>query len=95
MNRLLNKKKYIVKGGLGSGKTAVVSRIVHIFKENGFYVCGVSSVRIVEGNRTVGYDIVDLKTGSTTVFLREKGDVPTKNMDVSVAFRFCQNRFPV
>lgn len=67
------KKVFIVTGTIGEGKTAWLARLAGLLKEKGVRVGGILALRIVEEDRTTGYDISDISTGVRTPFLRHTG----------------------
>jgi len=67
------KKVYIVTGTIGEGKTAWLAKLAGLLTEKGVRVGGILALRIVEEERTTGYDISDISTGARTPFLRHTG----------------------
>lgn len=67
------KKVFIVTGTIGEGKTAWLAKLAGLLKEKGVRVGGILALRIVEEDRTTGYDISDISTGARTPFLRHTG----------------------
>ncbi len=65
----------ILTGPVGSGKSSRTEEEVRILKKQGVEVGGIITRRIVENERTVGYDIFDIVEEKITPFLRE-GDIP-------------------
>lgn len=63
-------KVFIVSGFLGQGKTTCVQKIIEVFKEKNIAVGGIYSPRMMENEKTVGYDIVDIRYNKREVFLR-------------------------
>lgn len=79
LNEMKNKNNFIQKvfiltGSLGQGKTTCVQKIIEIFKEEKISVGGIYSPRMMENNKTVGYDIVDICSNKREVFLRLTDD---------------------
>ncbi len=64
------KKVYIVTGESGEGKTTLLLKLAEILKEKGIRAGGIIAPRIMEGSRTIGYDIVDVSSGTRAPFLR-------------------------
>ena len=62
----------LVIGDVGAGKTRACSRAIAEVETEGYEIGGVLSPRLLEAGVTVGYDVVDLKTGERTEFLRSK-----------------------
>jgi nucleoside-triphosphatase THEP1 len=70
-----NKPKiYIITGKIGSGKTSVIQKLIQKFRFENIPVSGIYSNRILENEKTTGYDVVDISTGGTEKFLRQQGD---------------------
>ena len=67
------KKVFIVTGTIGEGKTAWLAKLSGLLKERGARVGGILALRIVEEDRTTGYDVSDISTGTRTPFLRHTG----------------------
>jgi len=63
---------YIVSGGVGEGKTKQTVRIVKKLKKENRAVGGIYSQRIMEGDHTTGYDVVDAASENSWPFLRLK-----------------------
>jgi nucleoside-triphosphatase THEP1 len=75
LNEMKNRNNFIQKvfvltGSLGQGKTTQVQKIIEILKERNIKVGGIYSPKIVENNKIIGYDIVDIGGNSREVFLR-------------------------
>ena len=68
------KKVFIVTGTIGQGKTAWLARLARLLKEKGVNVGGILALRLVEEERTTGYDVSNISTGTRTPFLRHTGD---------------------
>lgn len=70
-NRLqFNQKVFIITGAIGQGKTAMVQKVIDVFKEKGIAMGGIYSPRIMENNITIGYNIIDIANCDNTEFLR-------------------------
>ena len=67
------RKVIVVTGGVGEGKTTLVKELVAVLKEKGIQAGGIITERIMEEGRTIGYDLVDIATGTRKGFLRENG----------------------
>ena len=63
-------KVYLISGILGGGKTTFVRTVAEILKVNHRRVGGFVSVRLVEKEKTIGYDLLDLATNESEKFLR-------------------------
>lgn len=69
-----NQRIFILTGSSEQGKTTQIQKIIEIFKENGIAVGGIYSPRIIENNKTIGYDIIDIATDEREIFLRQTED---------------------
>ncbi|MDZ7633940.1 MAG: nucleoside-triphosphatase [Bacteroidales bacterium] len=67
------KKVFIVTGTIGEGKTSWLAKLSGLLKEKGVRVGGILGLRIVEEERTTGYDVSDISTGARAPFLRYTG----------------------
>lgn len=76
----LNKRKEqrgkicIVTGDIGAGKTACLKKTISGLKQNNISVSGIICERIIAGNDTIGYDVVDISTGTRWPFLSKTGE---------------------
>jgi nucleoside-triphosphatase THEP1 len=70
----INPKVFILTGSTGQGKTTQVKKIIEVFKENNISVGGIYSPKIVENNKAIGYDIIDIVTNEREMFLRLADD---------------------
>jgi len=66
-------KLLILTGGIGSGKTLVLKKLIQQFQKEGIKVEGFYQERIVEKDETIGYDFVEIETGRQIEFLRKNG----------------------
>ncbi len=62
---------YLVTGSVGAGKTNYIKNLIGFFNDNDIKVAGIYSERIMDDSRAVGYDVVDISTGTRKAFLRE------------------------
>jgi nucleoside-triphosphatase THEP1 len=69
-----NQKIFILTGSSEQGKTTQLQKIIEVFKENNITVGGIYSPRIIEKNKTIGYDIIDIVTNEREIFLRQTDD---------------------
>jgi len=69
------RKRFIVTGMQGSGKTTFCQVLIHQAKKAGWRIGGVLSPPVFEGDEKVGIDIVDLSTNQRKRLakLREEG----------------------
>lgn len=75
-----SQKVFIITGSIGQGKTTFIQKIIQNFHSKGIAVGGIYSPRVMQGNTTVGYDIIDINTNEREVFLRQNS--PGKNMKI-------------
>ncbi len=64
---------FIISGSIGQGKTSCVKKIAEILRTQKINIEGILSVRVMEEDKTTGYDIVDIKSGERKTFLRSTG----------------------
>jgi len=58
----------LLVGGIGSGKTAAGLRLLSLLRSYGIRAGGFLSPRLLKGEETIGYSIVDLSTNATHPF---------------------------
>jgi nucleoside-triphosphatase THEP1 len=74
-----SRKIFVISGPVGSGKTAQVQKIIEVLKGYNISVGGLYCPRILDGETTIGYDVVDIQTNEQIEFLRKsKDDILTK-----------------
>ena len=71
----IKKRVVIVTGAIAEGKTAFLGELTGILQGRGVAVGGILALRVVEGETTTGYDILDIATGVRKPFLRLTGPV--------------------
>ena len=62
---ILQKRVLLLTGNLGVGKTTVLMKVVNTLKENDHCVGGMISREAREGGTRVGFEILDLSSGSS------------------------------
>lgn len=62
---------YLVSGDIAEGKTHFTARLVHALQKQSVRVGGFYSPRVMDGDRTIGYDLVSLSNLERIPFLRE------------------------
>ncbi len=73
-------------GGIGSGKTAVGLRLLSLLRSYGIGAGGILAPRILKGEETIGYSIIDLSTNATHPFAGlEPSDVQIGKFYISQA----------
>ncbi len=65
---------FILTGPVHSGKTTLLEKAVHVFREHKVKVDGFLSKALREGQELIGYDLFDLREGSSIPLLRTKGE---------------------
>ena len=63
----------ILIGPVGSGKTTLLKRVAAGLKEQDVRFTGYLSERVMDGQKTRGYNLVDVRDGRTLSFLRREG----------------------
>jgi nucleoside-triphosphatase THEP1 len=61
---------YILTGETGEGKTTLLRKLTAELKEKGIRAGGILAPRLMEGNITSGYDVLDIRSGISAPFLR-------------------------
>jgi len=67
-------KVFIVTGSIRGGKTTFVRKLIELLRSYNIKVGGILSERVMDGTRTIGYDLVNIETGKKVDFLRQKGE---------------------
>ena len=62
------KQPILLVGGIGAGKTAAGLRLLSLLRSYGIQVGGILAPRILKGEETVGYSIIDLSNNATHPF---------------------------
>jgi len=62
------KQPILLVGGIGSGKTASGLRLLSLLRSYGIGVGGILAPRLLKGEETIGYSIIDLSTNATHPF---------------------------
>jgi nucleoside-triphosphatase THEP1 len=65
---------YILTGPIGAGKTSFLERSLPALRASQPGLDGYLSLRILAGEETAGYDLLDLRSGARTPFLRRGGE---------------------
>ena len=63
-------KVYLLTGEAGEGKTTLLQKLTTELKEEGIRAGGILAPRIMEGDMTTGYDVLDIVSGIRAPFLR-------------------------
>lgn len=67
-----NRGIVILTGGTGSGKTTRAGEVVDVLRRRGFEVGGILATGLLAAVHRSGFDLVDLRTGQTTAWCRER-----------------------
>jgi len=65
---------FILTGPVHSGKTTLLKKVIRELKKQKLRIDGFLSEAVVENETTIGYDLFDLKEGSSIPFIRRKGE---------------------
>jgi nucleoside-triphosphatase THEP1 len=63
-------KIFIVTGSKNEGKTTFTQKITEELKKNNLPVGGILAKKIIADSQVIGYDLIDVETNSTYIFLR-------------------------
>jgi nucleoside-triphosphatase THEP1 len=74
------KKIFILTGTSGQGKTTMIREILNVLKENKIPAGGIYSPKVIENNKIIGYDLVDIMTGEREIFLRDTADFNSREI---------------
>lgn len=66
----INAKVFIITGRVGAGKTSYIKELTEDFNSKEIKICGIYANRVMNNEQTVGYDLIDIATGTAEVFLR-------------------------
>ncbi|GET29399.1 hypothetical protein SD074_16010 [Prolixibacter sp. SD074] len=72
--KLVHPQIFILSGERGQGKTGYAREIINLLRQKGVSVNGIYSDRVLNDDETIGYDIVDIKSGEREIFLRLTGE---------------------
>lgn len=77
LNEIQGRKRsiFIITGGKAEGKTTFAGKMAGFLKDKGVNTTGFLAERIMKGEETTGYDLVNVETGERADILRS-GDVP-------------------
>ncbi len=67
-------KIFIITSKKDSGKTTFVKQIIPFFIQNSIKIGGIFTQKQVENQQRIGYDVVDIQTNKSEIFLRESGE---------------------
>jgi len=74
----------LLVGAIGEGKTSAGLRLLSLLRQSGVRVGGFLAPRVLKGDETVGYSLIDLATNTTHPFAGlEPNDVPVGRFFVS------------
>lgn len=66
----LNRKVFIITGGIGEGKTTQIHKIVELLSQKNISISGILAPRIMEKGLTIGYDLLDIESNQREPLLR-------------------------
>jgi len=72
--KLVHPQIFILSGERGQGKTGYAREIINLLRQEEITVNGIYSDRVMNEDKTIGYDVVDIKSGKREVFLRLSGE---------------------
>lgn len=67
-------KIFIITSKKDSGKTTFVKQIIPFFIQNNIKIGGIFTQKQIENQQRIGYDVVDIQTNNSEIFLRESGE---------------------
>jgi len=74
----------LLVGGIASGKTSTGLRLLSLLRQSGVRVGGFLAPRVLDGDETIGYSLIDLATNATYPFAGlKRTDVPVGRFFVS------------
>lgn len=73
-------KIFIVTGNIDGGKTSFIKKLVEVLKEKDIKVGGIYSQKMIENKERIGYDVFDIKTNKSEVFLRTNGNINSEKI---------------
>ena len=65
-----NQRCIMIQGEIGAGKTRLAERLVTKLRKRGLKVGGIISPRILDGEDTIGYRVLDIETGQERSFAK-------------------------
>jgi nucleoside-triphosphatase THEP1 len=78
------RKIFIIKGKVDGGKTTFVKYLIGRLNQKKIRVAGIYSEKIFENNKKIGYDLVNIKTRESKVFLRKNNGSPERIGDYTI-----------
>jgi len=79
-NASFEQKVFIITGKVGQGKTTCIINLIEKFRSKNISVSGIYTSRIMEKEKTTGYNVVDISTGKSSMFLRKNGSLHQKKI---------------
>jgi nucleoside-triphosphatase THEP1 len=65
---------FVISGKIANGKTTFVKKLVTEFERRNVPVGGIISEKVVSDSMVIGYDLVDIETNKSKIFLRQSDD---------------------
>jgi nucleoside-triphosphatase THEP1 len=69
--KIFTQRIFIISGSRSEGKTTFIKNLTNELKKQNFSVGGIFAERVMKGNNTTGYDLVDIETGRREILLRQ------------------------
>jgi nucleoside-triphosphatase THEP1 len=70
-----NPRVYIISGKISAGKTTFTKKLAVELKRHNVRVGGIISEKVVSDSQVIGYDLIDIETNDSEIFLRRSDDV--------------------
>ena len=64
-------KTFIITGKIDAGKTTFVKKLIENLKLKNIKIGGIYSQKVIENNERIGYDLFDIQTNKSEIFLRK------------------------
>jgi len=79
-------KIFIITGKIDIGKTTFVKKLIENLKIKNIKIGGIYSQKIIENNKRIGYDLVDINTNKSIVFLRKTDNEKSEKIGIFSIF---------
>jgi nucleoside-triphosphatase THEP1 len=74
------KPVFIITGDIAAGKTTFCNELIQHLQSKNIPTGGILSERIIQDNETIGYDLIDISTGNSMIFLRKNEGTSTSKI---------------